>query len=206
MRSLAVAADGSGFIVSPAKGFGSPSLTTDNCATWTAVTGLPSGALLASDRVTPGTFYASSAGILYASTDSGSSFTAVNTFMGGGTLRAVFGEAGEVWVATTGGLYQFTSAGATQNIITTVTAATGVGFGMAAPGNTHPAVFIIGTVAGQYGFFRSDDGAGASWTRFNDDTHQYGSLQGNFIAGDEGVYGRAYLTTGGRGYVYYDMP
>ena len=76
----------------------------------------------------------------------------------------------------------------------------------AAPGSTHPAVFLIGTVAGQYGFFRSDDGAGAAWTRFNDDAHQFGSLQGNFIAGDENVYGRAYLTTGGRGYVYYDMP
>lgn len=66
--------------------------------------------------------------------------------------------------------------------------------------------FSIGTVAGQYGFFRSDDGVGTAWTRINDDAHQYGWLQGNYIAGDEGVYGRVYLTTSGRGYVYGDVP
>ena len=206
MSSVAVAADGSGFVVAPVRDFGTPARTTNRGATWTASTGLPSGSLLAADRVIPGTFYATSAGMLYASTDGGVTFTTANTFTGSGTPRAVFGEAGEVWVAATGGLYRFTASGAKQTAVTTVTKATGVGFGMAAPGNTHPAVFIIGTVAGQYGFFRSDDGAGATWTRFNDDAHQFGALQGNYIAGDENVYGRVYLTTGGRGYVYYDLP
>ena len=112
----------------------------------------------------------------------------------------MFGQAGEVWVAA-GGLYRFTASGATRTV-GTASAASGVGFGMAAPGQTHPAMFVIGTVAGQYGFFRSDDGAGATWTRINDDAHQYGWLQGNYIAGDEDVFGRAYLTTGGRGYIY----
>ncbi len=206
MGSVAVSADGSAFVVSPLKNFGSPSVTTNNGATWTAVTGLPSGALLASDRVTPGTFYATGGGMFYVSTNGGVMFTAANTFTGAGTPRAVFGEAGEVWVAASGGLYQFTGQGATKVTVASVTSAKGVGFGMAAAGSTHPAVFLIGTVGGQYGFFRSDDGAGATWTRINDDQHQYGALQGNFIAGDEEVYGRAYLTTGGRGYAYYDMP
>ena len=85
-----------------------------------------------------------------------------------------------------------------------VTSATGVGFGAPASGQTHPAVFIIGTVAGQYGFYRSDDGAGASWTRINDDRNQFGSLQGNYIGGDETHFGRVFLTTGGRGYIYGD--
>ena len=60
------------------------------------------------------------------------------------------------------------------------------------------------TVGGQYGFYRSDDGAGASWMRLNDAQHQFGSLQGNYVAGDEAVFGRLYLTTGGRGYIYGD--
>lgn len=77
--------------------------------------------------------------------------------------------------------------------IAAVSAARGVGFGKAAVGSTHPAVFIIGTVGGQYGFFRSDDGAGAAWTRINDDTHQYGWLQNNYVAGGENVFGRVYL-------------
>ena len=63
---------------------------------------------------------------------------------------------------------------------------------------------MIGTVNGQYGFFRSDDGAGASWMRVNDDEHQFGALQGKDIAGDDSVFGRVYLTTGGRGYIYGD--
>ncbi|HSY25483.1 MAG TPA: xyloglucanase, partial [Polyangiaceae bacterium] len=103
-----------------------------------------------------------------------------------------------------GNLYRFTGAGATRTQVATVSAAAGVGFGMAASGQAHPAVFLIGTVSGQYGFFRGDDGTGMSWTRVNDDAHQYGSLQGNYVAGDEAVFGRVYLTTGGRGYVYGD--
>lgn len=206
MNSVAVAADGSAFVVSSVRNFGTPARTADRGATWTAATGLPTGSLLAADRVVPGTFYATAQGTLYASTDGGVTFASVNTFTGNGAPRAVFGQGGEVWVASTGGLYRFTASGATRTVITTVTRANGVGFGMAAPGGTHPAVFIIGTVAGQYGFFRSDDGAGAAWTRFNDDAHQFGTLQGNFIAGDQNAYGRAYLTTGGRGYVYYDLP
>jgi hypothetical protein len=206
MNSVAVAADGSAFVVAPARNFGTAARTTNSGATWTAVTGLPTGAVVAADRVMPGTFYATTAGMLYVSTDGGATFASANTFTGNGAPRPVFGQAGEVWVASTGGLYQFTGAGATRTVVTTVTKANGVGFGMAAPGSSHPAVFLIGTVAAQYGFFRSDDGAGATWTRFNDDTHQFGALQGNFIAGDANVYGRAYLTTGGRGYVYYDMP
>jgi hypothetical protein len=205
MQSVAIAADGNRFLVAPATGYGNPAFTTNNGSTWTACSGLPSGAMLASDRVTAGTFYATSGGTLYVSTDGGATFTSASTFSESGAPRAVFGQAGEVWVAANGGnLYRFTGAGATRTQVATVSAASGVGFGMAASGQTHPAVFLIGTVSGQYGFFRSDDGTGASWTRINDDAHQYGNLQGNYVAGDEGIFGRVYLTTGGRGYVYGD--
>jgi hypothetical protein len=201
MQSVAVAADGSRFIVSPYAGHGSPAFTTNNGASWTTAAGLPSGALLAADRVTATTFYATSGGTLYVSTNGGAMFTSANTFSGSGAPRAVFGQAGEVWVAA-GNLYRFTASGATRTQITTASSVAGVGFGMAAAGQSHAALFVIGTVGGQYGFFRSDDGAGASWIRVNDAAHQFGSLQGNFIAGDETVFGRVYLTTGGRGYVY----
>jgi hypothetical protein len=205
MRSVAVAADGSRFVVSPSAG--TAAFTTTQGTSWTASTGLPAGAMLAADRVTATTFYGTSNGTLYVSTDGGATFASANTFTGSGAPRTVFGQAGEVWVAANGGsLYRFTASGATRTVVASVTRAYGVGFGMAATGQTHPAVYLIGIVAGQYGFFRSDDGVGTAWTRVNDDAHQYGSLQGNYIAGDEGVYGRVYLTTGGRGYVYADVP
>jgi len=208
MQSVAVAADGSRFVVSPYAGNGSAAWTADMGATWTTSTGLPSGAALAADRVTAGTFYATSGGTLYVSTDGGATFKMANTFTGAGAPRTVFGQAGEVWVASSGGgsLYRFTDAGATQTVVASVSSANGVGFGMAAPGQTHPATYIVGTVAGQYGFFRSTDGIGTAWTRINDDAHQYGPLQGCYIAGDETVYGRVYLTTGGRGYICGNVP
>jgi hypothetical protein len=206
MQSVAVAADGSRFVVSPYAGYGSPAFTTNQCMTWTASTGLPSGALLASDRVTAGTFYATSGGNLYVSTDGGATFKVANTFTGSGAPRTVFGVAGEVWIASSGGLYRFTGAGSTSAVVANVTTPYAVGFGMAATGQTHPAVFLMGTVAGQYGFFRSDDGMGTSWTQINDATHQYGWCGACFIAGDESVFGRVYLTTSGRGYIYAAPP
>ncbi len=208
MASVAVAADGSRFLVSPVASYGSPAMTTDSCTSWTTSTGLPSGALVAADRVTAMTFYGTSGGTLYVSTDGGATFQAKNTFTASGTSapRPVFGQAGEVWVASfSGGLYRFTDSGATKTTISSVTTAYAVGFGMAATGQTHPAVYLIGIVQGQYGFFRSDDGVGTTWTRINDDNHQYG-WPGSYIAGDENIYGRVYLTTSGRGYIYADAP
>jgi hypothetical protein len=201
MQSIAVSADGSIFVASPYAGHGSPAYTTSNGGAWTTCSGLPSGAMVASDRVNSRVFYATSGSTLYVSNNGGASFTAANTFTGTGAPRPVFGLSGEVWVAAGGGLYKFTNSGSAKTQITTATAVTGVGFGKAATGQSHPAVFIIGSVGGQYGFYRSDD-AGATWTRINDNAHQFGSLQGNYIAGDEDIYGRAYLTTGGRGYQY----
>lgn len=217
MSSVAVAADGSGFVVSPYAGYGSPAYTThtatSTCPTWTASTGLPSGALLASDRVTAKTFYATSGDNLYVSTNSGATFAMAATLTGpAGAPRPVFGQAGEVWVAVnnSGSLYRFTNVGTTSavvsTVVSTVSGACGIGFGKAATGQTHPAAYLIGTVGGQYGFFRSDDGIGTAWMRVNDDAHQYGWLQDCYIAGDETTYGRLYLTTGGRGYIYADVP
>jgi xyloglucan-specific exo-beta-1,4-glucanase len=204
MGSVAVAAGGSTVVVSPYNGYGNPAYATSFGGAWTTCSGLPSGAVVASDRVTPGLFYATSGTTLYVSTNGGQSFTAVTGATGGGAPRPCFGEAGEVWTAGGGALYRFTGVGTTntRTQITTVTTCYGVGFGMAASGQTHPAVYIIGTVGSQYGFFRSDDGAGATWVRINDNNHQFGWLQGDYIGGDENTYGRCYLTTGGRGVIY----
>jgi len=47
--------------------------------------------------------------------------------------------------------------------------------------------------------YRSDDG-GATWSRFNDDAHQYGGI--GAIAGDWNTYGRIYFSGAGRGVIY----
>jgi hypothetical protein len=202
MRSCAVAADGSRVIVCPNNGYGNPAYTTNSGASWTTCNGLPSGSDLASDRVNASVFFATNGSNLYRSTDGGANFSVVNSFSGNGAPRTVFGLTGEVWVATGSGLYRFTNNGATVTKISNVNSANSVGFGKAAPGQSHPAVYLTGNVSGIYGFYRCDDGVGTSWVRLNDNNHQYG--YGAWCAGDQVVYGRMYVGTNGRGTLYCD--
>src|SRR5690242_21794513 len=63
-------------------------------------------------------------------------------------------------------------------------------------------MYLVGTVGGVAGVFRSDDGSN-SWVRINDDQHQFGNI-GGAITGDPRIYGRVYLGTNGRGIFYAD--
>ena len=65
-------------------------------------------------------------------------------------------------------------------------------FGRAAPGQDTPALYLVGTVQGRYGLFRSTDAA-ASWQRINDNAHQWGLIL--HISGDPKVFGRVYVGT-----------
>ena len=44
-----------------------------------------------------------------------------------------------------------------------------------APGQSYHAIYLIGTIDGVTGVYRSDN-VGASWVRINDDQHQYGNM------------------------------
>ena len=74
--------------------------------------------------------------------------------------------------------------------IANVQAAYGVGFGMAAAGQTYPAVYIAAKVNNVFGVYLSLD-AGAGWKRINDDQHQWGGVF--YVTGDMRVFGRVYL-------------
>ena len=73
-----------------------------------------------------------------------------------------------------------------------------VALGRPAPGASYSAaVYLIGTINGIDGVYRSDD-AGATWLRIDDDAHRYGGVWG--IVADTSIYGRVYLA--GRGMIY----
>jgi photosystem II stability/assembly factor-like uncharacterized protein len=186
-----------------------------NGSGWTSSKGAPSGVLVISDRVNPKKFYGYDpiGGTVYVSTDGGVTFSAGATGLPqeagypGWTAeahpKAVFGIEGDLWLPfPSGGLYHSTNSGASFTKISSISSAPLVGFGMAAPGASYPAIYLVGTVNGVYGFFRSID-EGNSWTRINDDTHQYGYIFS--ISGDPRIYGRVYLGTGGRGILYGDI-
>jgi hypothetical protein len=72
--------------------------------------------------------------------------------------------------------------------------------GKAAAGATYPAaVYVVGAVNDVWGVYRSNDG-GATWTRFNDDAHQYGGI--GVMAADQRIHGRIYFSGTGRGLLY----
>ncbi len=208
--SIAVSADGSTFVWAADSGL--PSYWRTNSTSWTACSGLNTGARVAADRVNPSKFYASSRGIMYVSTDGGVTFTAGATAPSG-RPRPVPGVEGDLWVATTSGLFRSRDSGASFQRLAQVAGATAVGFGAPCEDGTsstcvptYPAAYIAGSVAianaaPTWGIFRSDD-AGASWTRIDDTAHEFGFI--NCLTGDRRTYGRVYLGTGGRGILYGD--
>ncbi len=139
------------------------------------------------------------------STDGGANFTNSGFAGTGGSriVRTVPGAEGHLWIALyTGGLKRSVNSGASFTTLSNVTHCTAVGLGKAADGSNYHTVYIWGTVGGVTGIFRSAD-QGVSWTRINDDAHEYGGPgNGQFVIGDMNEYGRVYMSTVGRGIVY----
>ena len=207
--TVAAAADGSRFVWSPAgagvqyaTGFGS---------SWAAAGGIPAGAIVESDRVDAKTFYGFKSGHFYVSSDGGATFTAsaATGLPGGDSVRfkALPGTKGDVWLAGGAsdgayGLWHSTDGGATFAKLANVDQADTIGFGKAATGATYQTLYTSAKIGGVRGIFRSTD-KGVTWTRINDDAHQWG-WTGAAITGDPRVYGRVYVSTNGRGVVYGD--
>lgn len=202
--------------------------STDLGATWTRVTWPGhSNPEIHGDPIDPKLMYSyhASTGRVYASLDAGATFALRDTLYAGASGNGVeptFDRVGEFWIPTNGG--QSADAWKRRLVRARINPATGavsvvrnideatsglqnvsiVGLGKAAPGRSHPSLFVWGRVAGVTGIFRSDD-TGTTWIRANDDLHQYGGPgNGQFVTGDPYVHGRVYMGTFGRGVVYGD--
>jgi xyloglucan-specific exo-beta-1,4-glucanase len=168
-----------------------------------------------------GAFWNSTTGKVYVSTDGGHTFTlsqgSVSANMAPNGFRqtsiAVNPNAeGDIWLADGNTVYHSLNSGATWTKLANFASvwsvnswpdlqgASAVTLGKAATGSTYSAaVYVVGTVNGVWGVYRSDNG-GSTWARFNDDAHQYGGIR--TIAGDWNAYGRLYVSAPGRGVVY----
>jgi len=220
---IAVAADGGAWVWTPEGR--APSVTSDRGATWTACAGLPSNTRVIADRVNPKRFFAIALfdGKLYESVDGAAHFTERPLVLPGGLpkrgggggdnrsdrgddrggqdrLYATPGREGDLWLAAYDGLYHAPAAKDFARL-DGVEQIHGFGFGKAAPRAKVAALYLVGTVQGQRGFFRSTDG-GKSWLRINDDQHQWGLVL--HITGDPKKFGRVYVGTHGRGTFYGD--
>jgi hypothetical protein len=120
-----------------------------------------------------GDIWLSDGNAVYHSVDSGATWTKLNTFASHYT--------GTNWWADTQGVSALT-------------------LGKAAAGAPYSAaVYVSGVINGQWAVWVSDN-AGSTWTRFNDDAHQFGGVYR--LAGDWNTYGRIYAAGGGRGLLY----
>jgi len=122
---------------------------------------------------------------------------------------------GDLWLADGNTIYHSVDSGANWTTLNNfasvwgtrqtwqwpvVQGASNVALGKAKAGATYSAaVYVMGTINGVWGVYRSDDG-GATWTRFNDDAHQFGGP--NVMAADQTLYGRIYLGGSCRGVLY----
>lgn len=178
---------------------------------WTASSGIPSQAIVKSDRVNKSKFYGYKAGTFYVSTDGGATFAAsaaTGLPKDNVKFKAVAGVEGDIWLAGGStsdvyGLWHSTDSGASFQKLANVQQADVVGFGKAPEGKTYPAIYANAKIDGVRGIFRSDD-AGATFVRINDGQHQYGAAN-SAITGDPNLYGRIYLGTNGRGIIYGDI-
>jgi photosystem II stability/assembly factor-like uncharacterized protein len=220
--AIAVSADGRAWIWTP-KG-NVPHVTTDQGATWTPCAGLPKDTRVVADRANGKRFYAMALfdGKLFESSDAGAHFAERALVLsdglprrgGGGAdnrsdrgddrggqdrLYATPGRENDLWLAAFSGLYHSAPKGFER--LPAVDEIHAFGFGKAAPGAKVPSLYLVGTVQGERGFFRSTDGA-KSWLRINDDQHQWGLVL--HITGDPKKFGRVYVGTHGRGTFYGD--
>jgi hypothetical protein len=195
-----------------------------------AAAGINRGYRLVADRRNPNKVYAydsggaswqAEVGKVYVSTDGGHSFTlsqgsvSANLAPNGWFATSMVvnpNVEGDLWLADGNAVYHSTNSGTSWTKLSgfaTVAAngstgqlqgASAIALGKAQTGAPYSAaVYVVGTMNGVWGIYHSDDG-GATWSRFNDDAHQYGGI--GAIAGDWNTYGRIYFSGNGRGIIY----
>lgn len=208
--TVAAAADASVVVWAPTSG--KISYSKSNGSSWTESKGIPQGAKVASDRVNPKVFYGLSNGKFYRSNDGGATFNVTNAEglpkTGTDKFKAVPGKEGEIWL--TGGsknegvygMWHSTDYGETFIKIQDIQEADTIGYGKAPDGKNYVSIYTNAKINNVRGIFRSND-EGKTWTRINDDKHQYGCANAD-ISGDPRIYGRVYIATNGLGVVYGD--
>ncbi|HVY83758.1 MAG TPA: hypothetical protein VG943_01385 [Caulobacterales bacterium] len=210
--AIVTSADGAAFIVMTPV----PLVTRDRGAHWAQTRGLPLFSHPIADRVNGALFYAMDFDQrrVLVSVDAGASFTAQQTQglpsdissdrpnwrEAQWPLIATPGKSGDLWFISRNGLYHSVDAGRSFAKVDGGVGVERLALGAPPPGRDYPALYAIGWQNQTRGVFRSDD-AGRTWSRINDDAHEYGR-RFRCIAADPRIYGRVYLGTDGRGVVY----
>ncbi|KAH8175450.1 fungal cellulose binding domain-containing protein [Sarocladium implicatum] len=175
-----------------------------NQGSFSAVSSLQSGAVVASDKRNNKYFYAASTSTFYASSDGGLTFAAA----GGGSLSGVTSirdiaahptTAGKLYVSTNAGVFTSSDFGKTftktsTGLSDTYQIAVGLGSGSGSNWN----LYAFGTGSNGARLYGSADG-GSSWTDLQGDKQGFGAVNGCRLAGSGNVANKVYVGTNGRG-------
>jgi len=179
---------------------------------------------LAADRVNPNKVYAfdsggapwsAQPGKVYISYDGGHNFGLSGMWGAANMAPNAWGDTsmvvnpnaeGDIWVTDGNALYHSVNSGWNWVQVGSFASANGtmgatkVALGKAQVGSPYSAaIYVEGTLNGQWGIYHSDDG-GATWSRWNDDAHQFGGSA--VMVGDWNTYGRIYVNGVARGLQY----
>lgn len=175
--------------------------------------------IVAADKVAANTFYTynyvgTSKG-LYKSTDGGASFdriysgeiAAASSFHA--KLASVPGQQGHLFFTSgaqdgpnpgTTNFMRSRDGGKTWTAVNGMLEVVAFGFGVHAPSQTYPAIYVAGYYNGKYGIWRSDDDA-QTWTSLGDYPLEMAD-EITTVSGDANIYGRVYVGFGGSGAIY----
>lgn len=206
---VALTADASALIWSPSNGYYT-FRTEDWGATWTKVDGIigAQNVYLIGDPVNSDYVYGCANSVLYVSSDGGKSFSRkFDTSSSYQRLAIAPGTEGTVFIPGGGsGLLKTTDHGETVELVKGLKFCEAVGLGAAKNEGDPYVIYVWGIPMDSdvKGIYMSED-EGATWTRVNDDLHQFGGTgNGVFVVGDMNVYGRCYMSTVGLGIAYCD--
>lgn len=203
--NVALSADGDTVLLMPTSG---GPLISKYSSSFSAVSGLPPSAAIASDKSNNTVFYGGYAGSFYVSTNGGVSFTKTASLGSSSAVNAIRAHpsiAGDVWASTDTGLWHSTNSGASfTQVGSGCTAGWSFGLGKAASTASYPVIFGFFTVDGVTALFKTED-SGTNWQMISDAAHGFGSASANIVNGDMSNYGRVFVGTNGRG-IWYGEP
>jgi xyloglucan-specific exo-beta-1,4-glucanase len=169
---------------------------------FSAVSSLPSGAVVASDKRNNTVFYGGQSSTFYVSANTGVSFASAGALSGASSIRDIVAHptmAGDVWVSTDVGIFHSTNYGASfTKVSTAITSTYQIALGLGS--GTSWNLYAFGTGSAGARLYGSSD-AGATWTDIQG-TQSFGAIDSCKLDGSGNVAGQVYVGTNGRGVLW----
>ncbi|KAF5025741.1 hypothetical protein F66182_2208 [Fusarium sp. NRRL 66182] len=174
-------------------------LRSQSEASFSAVSSLPSGAVIASDKRNSAYFYGASGSKFHVSKNTASSFSESGSFGSANEIRDIAAhpaKAGEVWVSTDIGVFRSTDFGSSfTRVATTLTDTEQIALGRGSGSSWN--VYAFGSGSGGRKLYGSSD-LGNTWVDIQGSIG-FGAIDAARLAGSGNEEGQVYVGTNGRG-------